>query len=76
MGLKWFALSQFCDNAYETARDADALIIITEWREFRLLDMEKVKGLMKTPVIFDGRNIYDPERKKSMGFEYHSIGRA
>lgn len=65
----------YCDSAYDAAEGVDALIFVTEWREFRLLNMERIKSLMKSPVIFDGRNIYDPERKRSMGFEYYSIGR-
>lgn len=65
-----------CDSAYETAKDADALLIVTEWREFRLLNMERIKSLLKTPVIFDGRNIYDPDRIRSAGFEYYCLGRA
>lgn len=65
-----------CDSAYETAKGADALLIVTEWREFRLLNMERIKGLLKTPVIFDGRNIYDPDRIRSAGFEYYCVGRA
>ncbi len=65
----------YCQNAYDAAKGVDGLILVTEWREFRSLDMERIKGLMKTPVIFDGRNFYDPERKRAMGFEYYSIGR-
>ena len=65
----------YCSSAYEAAENADALVIITDWREFRLLNMERIKELMRRPVIFDGRNIYDPEKKKRLGFEYYSIGR-
>lgn len=65
----------YCDNAYHAADGADAILAITEWREFRLLDMERLKKILKTPVVFDGRNIYDPERMKSAGFEYYCIGR-
>ncbi|MBI3599371.1 MAG: UDP-glucose/GDP-mannose dehydrogenase family protein [Nitrospinae bacterium] len=67
---------KYCANAYEVSEDADALAIITEWREFKLLNMERIKNLMRRPVIFDGRNVYDAERTKKMGFEYYSIGRA
>ncbi len=66
---------EFCENPYEVAKDADALILITEWREFRTLDMERIKSVMKTPVIFDGRNMYDPRAKAKIGFEYYGIGR-
>ncbi|MBI1987644.1 MAG: UDP-glucose/GDP-mannose dehydrogenase family protein [Nitrospinae bacterium] len=65
----------FGESSYEVAEGADALVILTEWREFRLLNMEKIKASMKRPLIFDGRNLYDPEKKKKMGFEYYSIGR-
>ena len=66
---------KYCANAYEVSEGAEALIIITEWREFKLLNMERIKNLMRKPAIFDGRNIYDAERTRKMGFEYYSIGR-
>jgi len=66
----------YTHNAYEAAEDADVLVIITEWNEFKLLNMERVKTLMNTPMIFDGRNIYDPIKLRRLGFEYHCIGRA
>lgn len=65
----------YCKNAYETAHGADALAVITDWNEFKLLNLEKLKQEMKQPIIFDGRNIYSPERMKKMGFEYISTGR-
>jgi UDPglucose 6-dehydrogenase len=65
----------YCQNAYEACNGADALILITEWREFKLLNLEKIKQTMKSPVIFDGRNMYDPERKIRLGFEYFGLGR-
>ena len=65
----------YAENAYECAKDADALIIMTEWNEFKLLNMEKVHALMHNAVIFDGRNIHKPERMERMGFDYYSIGR-
>ena len=65
----------YTHNAYETAEDADVLVIVTEWNEFKLLNMERIKSLMKLPVIFDGRNIYDPLKLRRLGFEYHCIGR-
>jgi UDPglucose 6-dehydrogenase len=67
---------KYCASAYEVAEGADAIVVITEWREFKLLNMERIKNLMRKPVIFDGRNVYDVERTKRMGFEYYSIGRA
>jgi UDPglucose 6-dehydrogenase len=63
------------DEPYKMAEDCDALMVVTEWNEFKQLDLEKVKGLLKSPVIYDGRNIYEPSRMKEMGFTYRAIGR-
>ncbi|MFN8399666.1 MAG: UDP-glucose/GDP-mannose dehydrogenase family protein [Anaerolineales bacterium] len=63
------------DEPYKLADGCDALMIITEWNEFKQLDLDKVKGLLKSPVIYDGRNIYEPGRMKEMGFTYRAIGR-
>ena len=65
----------FCSNSLETCEDADALLIITEWDEFKQADLEKIHKKMKDPLIFDGRNIYSPLRMKELGFKYISIGR-
>ncbi len=65
----------FLKSAYEVARDADALVIMTEWNEFKLLNLEKIQESMRQPVIFDGRNIYALDRMERLGFDYHSIGR-
>jgi len=65
----------YADNPYEAAEDADAIILVTEWREFLSLDMERLKKVMKSPVIYDGRNIFDMEKLKGLGFEYHGMGR-
>lgn len=65
----------YAQNAYGAAEDTDILIIVTEWNEFKLLNMERIKGLMNNPLIFDGRNIYDPLKLRRQGFEYHCIGR-
>ncbi len=65
----------YCHDAYETAQDADALVIITEWNEFRSIEREKLKGIMKSPIIIDGRNIYEPHELKKEGFTYQGIGR-
>jgi len=62
-------------NSYEMAKDCDALMVVTEWNEFKQLDLEKVKDLLKTPIIYDGRNIYDPKVMKEMGFTYRAVGR-
>jgi len=64
------------EDVYRMADGCDALIVVTPWNEFKQLDLEKVKDLLKTPVIFDGRNIYDPARMKELGFNYRAIGRA
>ena len=66
---------KFFENPYETIRDCDALIVVTEWDEFRNLDMRAVKVLLKQPIVVDGRNIYDPEEMKELGFTYLGIGR-
>lgn len=65
----------YAQNPYDAIEEADALAIITEWTLFRDPDFKKMKNLMKTPVIFDGRNIYDYESMKKSGFYYNSIGR-
>lgn len=62
-------------NVYDCLPDADCLVIITEWNEFRRPNYDKMKGLMKAPVIFDGRNLFDPERMVQRGFQYFCIGR-
>lgn len=62
-------------SATEILKDADALIIVTEWGEFRTPDFNKIKSVMKSPVIFDGRNIYDPKVLRENGFTYSGIGR-
>ncbi len=65
----------YCEDAYEAARGADALVIMTEWNEFRVLDLDRVKKLLRSPVVVDCRNIYQPETMEKMGFRYHSFGR-
>jgi len=67
---------KFCAKPFEAVKGADALIIVTEWNEFRSADIGKVKQLLKKPVVFDGRNIYDPEEMRQFGFAYYGIGRA
>ncbi len=63
-------------NAYDVAKDSDGLVVVTEWNEFRQLDLGKIKKLMKHPLLFDGRNIYDPVRVKQLGFVYYGVGRS
>jgi UDPglucose 6-dehydrogenase len=65
----------YCDSPYEAAAGADALTLVTEWNEFKFLNLERVRALMRRPVVFDGRNVWEPERMRRLGFEYHSIGR-
>ncbi len=65
----------YSQNNYEALKNADALILVTEWNEFRRPDFEKIKNLLKNPVIFDGRNQYDQKRMKQRGFEYICIGK-
>ncbi len=66
---------EYYNMPYDALTGADALVIITEWSEFRRPNFERIKGLLNQPLIFDGRNIYDPKRMKEIGFEYYSIGR-
>jgi UDPglucose 6-dehydrogenase len=66
----------FAKSALEATQGAEALIIATEWSEFDNVDLEVVKGKMTTPIVFDGRNLFDPETMAKLGFHYHSIGRA
>jgi len=65
----------FCQNPYEVAEDADALVIVTEWNEFKSLDMHRIKGAMRNPIVIDGRNIYEAIEMKHLGFTYRGIGR-
>jgi len=64
------------DDVYKMSESCDALVVVTEWNEFKQLDLEKIKGLLNTPVVYDGRNIYDPARMKELGFNYRAIGRS
>jgi UDPglucose 6-dehydrogenase len=65
----------YAPEPYGVLDGADALLLVTEWNEFRLPDFEMMKKRMRMPVIFDGRNLYDPKRMAAYGFIYHSIGR-
>ncbi len=64
-----------CRNRDETLKGADGLIVVTEWNEFRSPDFQYIKSTLKQPVIFDGRNLYDPEYLSQMGFTHYAIGR-
>ena len=65
----------FCQDPYEVAEGTDALILVTEWEEFAQLDMARVKGLMKQPILIDGRNLYDAQKMQDLGFTYRDVGR-
>lgn len=66
---------QMCGNSYEVAEGVDALVVVTPWNEFKQLDMDKIKSLMKHPILLDGRNMYDPARMSQIGFTYRGVGR-
>jgi len=65
----------YCQGSYDCCQGADALIVVTEWNEFRFPDFDRIKELLKEPVVFDGRNVYDPKRMRKMGFEHITVGR-
>ena len=67
---------EYVEDAYTVAKGSDALVLATEWNQFRRLDLQKVKDLLKYPVFIDLRNVYDPDRMKKMGFDYTCVGRA
>ena len=68
------AVEMFKDP-YEMAKGCDGVMVVTEWNEFKQLDLDQLKSLLKQPVVLDGRNIYDPKLMKEMGFAYRAIGR-
>jgi len=72
---KVFPDINYFKNPYDALRNSSCLVVVTEWNEFRALDMEKIKKLIKEPNVVDGRNIYDPAEMKKLGFNYISIGR-
>ena len=65
----------YCNDAYDTASGTDALVLVTEWNQFRNLGLDKLKELMKHPIFIDMRNVYEPERMRKNGFDYYSVGR-
>ena len=67
---------KYCKEPYSAIKGSDALVIMTEWNEFRNLDVDKIKELLTSPFFFDLRNIYDPQKMKDKGFRYYSVGRA
>jgi len=66
---------QFCSDAYEVAQEADALVIVTEWNEFKSLDMPQIRATMRRPVVIDGRNVYEATEMNRRGFIYRGMGR-
>jgi UDPglucose 6-dehydrogenase len=74
--IKAVADAEFASSALEAVHDAEALVIATEWNEFANIDLTVVKEKMRTPIVFDGRNLLDPRTMGRLGFHYHSIGRA
>ena len=66
---------EFTNEEMDVARDADALVILTEWKVFKSPDFDSLKALLKSPLIFDGRNLYEPQSLLELGIEYHAIGR-
>ncbi len=66
---------EYVEDCYEVAREADALVVVTEWNEFRRPNFERLRTLMRSPVVFDGRNIYEPREMRDLGFTYYGIGR-
>jgi UDPglucose 6-dehydrogenase len=65
----------YAENPYDALKDANAMLLITEWDEFKSLDLNKVKDSMANPIVIDGRNLFDPQDVRSLGFEYYSVGR-
>lgn len=72
---KIFKNVELCLDSYSVAKDCDLLIVMTEWNEFRQLDLERIRKYMRKPVLLDGRNIYDPQELREMGFRYTGVGR-
>ncbi|MCB0300819.1 MAG: UDP-glucose 6-dehydrogenase, partial [Calditrichaeota bacterium] len=64
-----------CDDNFDTLHDADGLVLVTEWLNYREPDFKQMKSMMRTPVIFDGRNVYNPQKMREIGFAYYGIGR-
>jgi UDPglucose 6-dehydrogenase len=67
---------QYCTDSYDAAQGADLLVIVTEWNQFRSLDLERIRSLLARPAVVDLRNLYQPEKMRESGFEYEAMGRA
>ena len=74
-GVKALAGVDFKANPYDVAVDADAVVILTDWDQFRALDLDRIKLLMRRPLLIDLRNLYDPSEVRAQGFDYVSVGR-
>jgi UDPglucose 6-dehydrogenase len=72
---KLFPEFSYVNNVYEAAMGADALVLMTEWNQYRALDLDRLKSLMRTPLFIDLRNVYPPKRMQAAGFEYVGVGR-
>jgi UDPglucose 6-dehydrogenase len=72
---KWLPWIELAPGNYEALEGADALVVVTEWNEYRHPDFQRIKNTLRRPVIIDGRNLYSLSRMKEFGFVYHSIGR-
>jgi UDPglucose 6-dehydrogenase len=68
-------ITTYCDSPYSAATEADAVFLLTEWNEFKQLDMERIRDLMRRPILLDGRNVYEPQQMREMGFIYRGMGR-
>jgi UDPglucose 6-dehydrogenase len=66
---------QYAASPYEAAEGADGVVLVTEWNEFKAINLERLRSVMRRPLVFDGRNLWEPERMRRLGFEYHSTGR-
>jgi len=64
-----------CHDAYQTVEGADAIVLVTEWNQFRNLDLEQIRSKVKSPIFIDLRNVYEPQRMADQGFYYVSVGR-
>ncbi len=71
----WGDKITYAENSYDALKDTDCMLLLTEWNEFRRPDFDRIKTLMKSPVIFDGRNQYEPDKMKRRGFEYYCVGK-
>ncbi|PYM32808.1 MAG: UDP-glucose 6-dehydrogenase [Candidatus Rokuibacteriota bacterium] len=69
------ATVRYAVSAYEAAQGADAVALVTEWNAFKFINLERLRAVMRRPLVFDGRNLWEPERMRRLGFEYYSIGR-